>query len=73
MDRLFEQLVGNVVQYVMFKKETNYLDELGCKRITNSLCALLKTYEQQVTLSYHFINKTTLGETFQENDKYLIM
>jgi len=34
---------------------------------------VLKTYEQQVPLSYHFINKTTLGETFQENDKYLIM
>jgi len=48
MDRLFGQLVGNIVQYVMFKKETNYLDELGCKKITNSLCALLKMYERYV-------------------------
>jgi hypothetical protein len=48
MDRLFSHLVGNIVQYVMFKKETNYLDELGCKKITNSLCALLKMYETHV-------------------------
>lgn len=34
---------------------------------------VLKNYEQQFPLSYHYINKETLGEQFQENVNYLIM
>lgn len=34
---------------------------------------VLKKYEQQLPLSFHYINKKTLGETFQENENYLIL
>lgn len=48
MDRLFDQLVGNVVQFMVYKEETRYLDAWGCKRINNALCALLRTYRKNV-------------------------
>ena len=34
---------------------------------------ILKKYEQQHPLSYHYINKKTLGEIFEEHDNYLIL
>lgn len=48
MERLFGQIVGNVVQYVIFKDEMRYLDTWGCKRINNSLCALLRAFQKNV-------------------------
>jgi hypothetical protein len=34
---------------------------------------VLKTYHQHMPLSYHYINKKTLGKQFDENTEYSIM
>ena len=34
---------------------------------------VLKEYEQQIPLSYHFIDKTYLKDLYDENTDYLIM
>ena len=33
---------------------------------------VVKNYNQQYPLSYHYINKKCLGEKFDENENYLI-
>jgi hypothetical protein len=48
MDHLFTQLVGNVVQFMIYKEETRYLDAWGCKRINHTLCAQLKHFRKHV-------------------------
>ena len=41
--------------------------------LKNTPIYVLKEYEQQIPLSYHFINKSYLKEKYEEGSDYLIM
>lgn len=41
--------------------------------LKNTPIFVLKKYEQQIPLSYHYIDKSYLNDTYDENDKYIIM
>jgi hypothetical protein len=41
--------------------------------LKNTPVYVLKEYEQQIPLSYHFIDKSYLKEKYNENTDYLIM
>ena len=41
--------------------------------LKNTPIFVLKDYEQQIPLSYHYIDKNYLKEKYHENDYYTIM
>ena len=41
--------------------------------LKNTPIIVLKDYNQQIPLSYHYIDKSCLNEKYDENDNYIIM
>jgi hypothetical protein len=41
--------------------------------LKNTPIIVLKKYEQQIPLSYHYIDKSYMNDKYDENDKYIIM
>jgi len=72
---------GGIVRFAIFlgnlstEYDANWSDTYDSVYIDklNTPYWVLKNYAQQMPLSYHYINKNKLGETFQENETYLIM
>ena len=43
------------------------------ENLENTPIIVIKNYEQQIPLSYHYINKATLTEKYNRNNRYLIL
>ena len=49
MDRLFGQLFSDVVGYMNYAEENNYMmTRWGCRKTTNELCRQLRSYRQEI-------------------------
>lgn len=49
MDSLFRHLMSNIVGYMEYKKEHDYMTRRwGCKKTTNELCLQLRTYQRTI-------------------------
>ena len=43
------------------------------ENLENTPIIVVKNYDQQIPLSYHYINKATLTEKYNRNNRYLIL